>query len=179
MTTVRINPVTDGTGDVVPAEVSVRLVDADGTDRVGWQVSTGDPVTEYSLIPLTEAGGAIDLELFPQVDVAYDAYGSPTYYRCTIATAHRSEPYDVQVPDTAEVVGLADLVGQDLIDGGVLVYDRLLTVDERAGFDQVADPIDAANPPLTEAALVGVDTIAVVSSLPDPQAAGTLYFVTP
>lgn len=110
MTDVLIRRVINGEGNVLAAKFSVVLVDADGTQRVGWQTSTGKPITEYRNLVLNADSGDLTLTLIPQDDVSIDSDGSASYYRVRIFTDERTERWDVVVPDSVVTQELADLI---------------------------------------------------------------------
>ena len=130
MTDLRIKQVQNGAGDVLPATVSITLVDADGLQRIGWQVSTGQQVTEYQGESLRLADLVVPLT--PQDDIAIDADASPTYYLVQLLADRRTESYTVQVPDSGAEQQLVDLVGAAAIPAGSILEGRLLpaTADE-------------------------------------------------
>lgn len=130
MTDLRIKQVKNGAGDVLPATVSITLIDADGLQRIGWQVSTGQQVTEYQGESLRLADLVVPLT--PQDDIAIDASGSGTYYLVQLLADRRTESYTVQVPDSGITQELMDLVGAAAIEPGSILAGRLLpaTADE-------------------------------------------------
>jgi hypothetical protein len=132
--------------------VSVVLVDGDGEERVGWQVSTGVGIVQHKEIVLPEEG--ITLSLVPQDDIAIDALGGATYYKIIISSSNKSESYMVALPSDEESYTLFELVGLSGVVPGSLLYGRLLTSAERAGMDAVSEPITALNPFATMADVV-------------------------
>lgn len=150
MSQVRIRQPVDAAGDPLTARVSISLVTESGNRVVGWNVGTSEPVSEVDILDLTED---IVLELLAQSRIA-TASGGETWYRVRMAPPGALGTWDVQVPESAEVVELADLVGAAGIDPGDILAGRLLTTDERAALDAANSP-DADNPIATMADVAG------------------------
>ncbi|MBK8638033.1 MAG: hypothetical protein IPN92_06985 [Chromatiaceae bacterium] len=120
MTQVRIPAPSSQYSALAPTTVSVRLVTADGRPVLGWSGSR--LVAECADLPLDTDRL---LTLVPQSAIAL-ATGAATWYAITIKTRVRSEDYLVQVPDTAVVVDLADLVAAELIPPAELLAELLV-----------------------------------------------------
>lgn len=161
MATVRIPPVLNGNGELIPATVEVRLVGAKGYPVLAF--NSADLTTEVSAQPIPEEG--LELPLAPTALLARPD-GTPTWYRVLISFANFTELYLIQVAnlDDAVVQELADLAvpvpidppdilagrlvpsAQDLPDGW-----SLLTLNGAPVWAETADPAavseDPADPP--------------------------------
>jgi len=120
MTTVLIPTLCDGAGAVLPAVVSVALVDADGTPVIGFAPQT--LLTEGRTLDLN---AVLAVELMPQALLGLPA-GAASWYVITIKGKYREASYRVQVPDQTTPIELRALVGAAAIDSASVLAGRLL-----------------------------------------------------
>ena len=181
MTIVTISPVKDASGADVVAYATVILVDETGAHRIGWQVSTGGPISEYRNVRF--CASELALSLVPQDDIAIDANGTSTWYKITLSTGNRDEPYLIQVPDLTEgegeeeeeaEVSLVELIGADAVDPATFMANRLLPLGGTNGQFIVAD---VSGSPQWATKFTGFSSIAAVDTLPVPEVTGVLYLV--
>jgi hypothetical protein len=201
----RLPPVYDESGDIIPVTVAVDLVTAAGTRvphsvlaALGYDLTTvrwrGDIEAAPVTVPATPEG--VEIDIIPQSSIALPG-GVATYYRVSYyrdAVENDNLPYGVapapdvwplvQAPNVAGPVELVSLIGAASVTPADIVAGRLLTLDERAAFSATTTPPTAINAIVTEADLAayatvtGFSRIAVVATLPVPEVTGTLYFVT-
>lgn len=134
MTTVRILPLAaDGDSDgAMDSVVDIRLVDARGRPMIGLRATDGAPITAYLTYRIPAAGPALEVDLTPQSVIAR-ADAAASYYAITITAPHRAEYWRIQVPDSAEVQELMDLVGAAAITPGSIPATRLLPLGASDG----------------------------------------------
>lgn len=158
----RLPPIYDESGAVIPATVHVDLVTADrlkvphsvlavlGIDMatVRWRgVIEAVPITD----PITPEG--VEIDILPQSDLALPG-NVPTYYRVSYYREQVASdflpPGATPAPDVWPLVQVPDVVGPvelaTLIEAGTGVF-------------------------------CGATLVAIVDALPDPQVTGTLYLV--
>lgn len=134
MTTIRIPPLASGGTETGLADsvVSVRLVDARGRPMIGLRTTDGAPVTAYSAHTVLADGEPLEVDLTPQSAIAR-ADGAASYYQVIVRAPHRAEVWRIQVPDSAEVLELADLVAGAAVDPASLLASRLLPASANDG----------------------------------------------
>lgn len=133
-TRVRLPLPAGAAGALGPARATIRLVGADGKPVMAF--AGADLRTEYVDLVLT-ADRIVDL--VPQSALAR-AGAAATWYDIRITTRGLTDAYRVQVPASALVLELADLVGAAALSATALTEGRTLTAAERVLLDQVELP---------------------------------------
>ncbi len=134
MTTVRLRPAIDASGEVVATTISIVLVDLLGRPTVGWHVDTKEPIAEWRFADITED---VTRDLVPQSLIAKS--GDPgTRYRVRIEADRHIGTWDIGVPESADVQDIADLIGAD-VESGTLAASRLLPAQADDGDFPVFD----------------------------------------
>jgi len=102
----------------------MTIVDKAGAVRTCWRISDGTAVSERRAWHIPPEGLVLNLE--PTVNLAIDADGSQTWYRCVLSTDTTLERYDLVVPDSQEEQSFFDLAMLSAIDPGSLLFSQLL-----------------------------------------------------
>ncbi|WP_295622495.1 hypothetical protein [uncultured Lamprocystis sp.] len=133
LTPVRLPALAGGTA-------SVRLVYQDSPQTQVLGFDGPEWVTAYARIDLAAAQ---TIDLTPTAAIATPD-GRATAYLITVqAPGGRGAPYLVQVPESAAVLELVDLVGAAVIDPAGIGAGRLLTLAERAALSRANTPSDS------------------------------------
>jgi len=141
MTAVRIPLPVAVPGDLGPVRLTISLVDAAGLPVLAFC----GPGLRTALFDETLTAERV-VELTPQTQLALPA-GTPTWYVITLASRARAARYQVQVPDSAAVLELGDLVGAAALDPADLTAGRLVPLATGASSGAVLT-LDAALAPV-------------------------------
>jgi hypothetical protein len=130
MTTVRVKPVVEGSGDPILSILTISLVDQSGVRITAWHSETMEPISVF--ISRAIKHQALTFELFPS-SVISTPVGTTAYYRFALSTVERDvEIWNVTLPDTAQVLDLFTLVEAEEIASS-FPANRLLPSSATAG----------------------------------------------
>lgn len=127
MTTIRIPPLVMDGSAIGSADciASIRLVDALGHPMIGLRTTDDRPVTATATRTIPAGGPAWEVDLTPQSQIAR-ADGRPSYYSVSLRLPQRTEIWRIQVPESPDVLELADLVAGAAVSPGDIIAGRLL-----------------------------------------------------
>jgi hypothetical protein len=113
LTTLRIPPIRDGADRTIPASAEIVLMRKPRASTEAWREiivfrnDDGSLLQEHTVRAVPPDG--LLIPLVPQDQIKTGEPGEETAYSVTVRWAHGSERYRVEIPESADVLDLADV----------------------------------------------------------------------
>lgn len=113
MTALRIPPIRDGAGRTIPASAEIVLMRKPMAPTEAWREiivfrNDGASILQEHTVRDVPPDGLL-IQLVPQDQIKTGEPGEQTAYSVTVRWAHGSERYRVEIPESADVLALADV----------------------------------------------------------------------